>query len=160
EGGLEARLPNEPEWEKAARGAEGHLRFPWGDAADPDRANYHDAGIGGASVVGCFPSGASPLGAQEMSGSMWEWTRSLWGKEDDVPSFGYPYQGADGRENLEAGPEVLRVLRGGAFHSPERSIRSASRFGLPPEVVSPNCGFRVVVVPCSVAGDAGVGTGG
>lgn len=159
EGTLAATLPNEPEWEKAARGGEGHPRFPWGDAADANRANYQDAGVGGASVVGCFPSGASPVGAEEMSGGVWEWTRSLWGEDEERPSFGYPYHAGDGREDLEAGAGALRVLRGGGFHSPARSIRSASRFGLPPDTVSPNCGFRVVVVPSAAAGGAGSGAG-
>lgn len=155
DGRLAATLPSEAEWEKAVRGPEGHRAFPWGDGADANRANYQDAAIGRPSVVGCFPGGASPLGLEEASGNVWEWTRSLWGEDEQVPSFGYPYDAADGREALEAAPGVRRVLRGGGFHSPERSIRAASRFGLPPAVVSPNCGFRVAVVPGSPARDAG-----
>jgi formylglycine-generating enzyme required for sulfatase activity len=158
EGRLEAALPSEPEWEKAARGTEGS-RFPWGDAADANRANHYPAEIGTPSVVGCFPSGASPVGAEEMSGNVWEWTRSLWGEEDEVPAFGYPYDPADGREALDAPPSVRRVVRGGGFPSPARSIRAASRMGLPPDTVEANFGFRVVVVPCPLP-DGIEGTGG
>jgi formylglycine-generating enzyme required for sulfatase activity len=150
DGSLAAALPSEAEWEKAARGAEGHPRYPWGDAADPQRANYEDAGVGSASVVGCVPGGASPFGVEEASGNVWEWTRSLWGQDKERPSFRYPYDPADGREDWRAGDDVRRVVRGGSFHSPARSIRCSSRFGVLPAVVSPNFGFRVVVAPTAV----------
>jgi serine/threonine-protein kinase len=62
------RLPNSQEWEKAARGADGRA-FPWGNEHDPARANV---GTHGLRPVDDFASGASPFGALQMVGNVWE----------------------------------------------------------------------------------------
>ena len=132
--GWRITLPSEAQWEKAARGPDGSI-FPWGDDPDPNRANYLDTGIGSTSSVGSFPDGASrPYGCEDMSGNIWEWTRSLWGKDWQKPDFGYPYDPTDGRENMDAESEVLRVLRGGSFYYYENCVRCAARFWSYPNV--------------------------
>jgi formylglycine-generating enzyme required for sulfatase activity len=138
EAGQMITLPSEAEWEKAARGTDGQV-FPWGEEADPNRANYTDTGLGTTSAVGCFPGGMSPYGCLDMVGNVWEWTRSLYRD--------YPYDPQDGRENLEAGDDVLRVLRGGAFDGHTRLVRCASRLRLYPVNHDGRRGFRVVVPP-------------
>ncbi len=51
-----------------------------------------------------------------MSGNVWEWTRSLWGKDYGRAEFKYPYDPKDShREYVKAGHEVLRVVRGGSW---------------------------------------------
>ena len=67
------RLPSEAEWEKAMRGTDGRM-FPWGAAFDAAKLNSADAGPFSTMPVGSFPAGASPYGALDGAGQVYEWT--------------------------------------------------------------------------------------
>ncbi len=71
--GRKWRLPSAMEWEKAARGRDGRY-FPWGNEFDPTRLNSADRGPFATTPAGRFPQGASPWGALDMAGQVYEWT--------------------------------------------------------------------------------------
>jgi formylglycine-generating enzyme required for sulfatase activity len=137
--GWRVMLPSEAEWERAARGDADMRVFTWADdVPHPDRANYHETGIGRRSPVGCFPGGVSLHGCLDMVGNLWEWTRSIYAP--------YPYDPSDlQRANVKADDNEPRVLRGGAFDNTPRGARVASRNYDHPNNVSVESGFRVVV---------------
>ena len=170
----QVHLPSEAEWEKSARGGihipkeaiiqvaktsrweletiksyqnpDPQRAYPWGDEFDLNKTNASATGIASTSSVGSFIEGQSPYGLEELSGNVWEWTRSLWGK-----GYPYPESGKDlaERENLKADDNIARVLRGGAFDYDQNVVRCAFRSRSGPYFRFNFIGFRLVVSPSS-----------
>ena len=117
------RLPTEAEWEKAAiwdPEAGRARRYPWGDAYGPELANLGQRRLRPAPA-GSYPGGASPYGARQMLGDVWEWTSSDF---HGYPGFrSFPY-----REYSEVffGPEY-KVLRGGSWAVDPVAMRGTFR---------------------------------
>ena len=101
--------------------------YHWGKPFDADKAN-DERTVGETSAVGCYSAGCSPYGCEEMSGNVWEWTRNLWGKDLLKPDFVYQYKTDNlKREDLDAGDETWRVVRGGLWGNDRLNARCASR---------------------------------
>ena len=121
--------------------------YPWGDKPAPtgDLLNFWKTGLGTWSAVGSYPGGASPYGALDMAGNVWEWTADWYDGKYYADS---PRANPTGTANPTGPAEgELRVLRGGAFYLSASGVRCAYRDHLSPGYGDAVIGFRVVVSP-------------
>jgi formylglycine-generating enzyme required for sulfatase activity len=117
-----ARLCNEHEWERAARGADDR-EFPVGDRLDPDDANidetYGQGSLGLApDEVGSHPESRSPFGVDDMAGNALEWVSSA------VSGSGF-------------------VVRSGSYFHNAMTARSTNRTSLDSSFRDPRFGVRI-----------------
>jgi eukaryotic-like serine/threonine-protein kinase len=144
------RLPSEAEWEKAASWDEKNqlkYKFPWGDDfvysllnfCDKSCAFNHtntswDDGYSDTSPVGNYPSGASPYGALDMVGNVWEWVNDWYDSSyySNSPSSNPP------------GPESgqYRMLRGGSWFDDVSVVQTFNRILQEPSTSYYHFGFR------------------
>ena len=128
-----AQLPNEAQWERAARGGHEGLRFAWGDdlydAAGLPRCNVFRGRFPDAPVAGWAPQPVDAgsgepngFGLYNVCGNVWEWC-------------------------AETLADRQRPLRGGSFLCHDsycNRYRVSARSSNTPDTASSNIGFRVV----------------
>ena len=138
--GLPWRLPDELEWEKAARGADGRF-FVWGDQPEATWANLAGATASAPALaeVGGWPVDESVYGVRGLAGNARDWCANRWTVEGPpvVDGLLIPARLADDDPSL-------RSIRGGAWQSAMPLARAAARFASLPGRRPTPVGFRLV----------------
>jgi formylglycine-generating enzyme required for sulfatase activity len=89
------RLPSQAEWQLAAQGTDGRT-WPWGNEF---HGTWCNNSFERATPVDAFPKGASPWGAMDMVGNVWQMTN----------------------DQYFNGTNYFMIIRGGSFYRPESS---------------------------------------
>lgn len=139
----EIRLPTEAEWTVAAMwDTKLNQMSTWCPPVKKYWQNVQEVNINTPSPVGIFPEGASPCGALDMAGNVWEWCSSS--------RNAYPMQAHIIIKNIKPSSRDF-VLRGGSWKEAERfSGWNARSVASLPTTRLNNRGFRIFLCTRSV----------
>jgi formylglycine-generating enzyme required for sulfatase activity len=113
------RLPTAAEWEATARGADGRP-WPWGAVFDETRCQCAESGWGWTAPVLAHPQGASPAGAEQLAGNVWEWV-------------------------ADTTPDGWAIVKGGSYLDTGWGLRASRRQSADPARATPTTGFRIAI---------------
>ncbi|HYH90034.1 MAG TPA: SUMF1/EgtB/PvdO family nonheme iron enzyme [Solirubrobacteraceae bacterium] len=116
-----ARLPSADEWEALARGTDARA-YPWGETFDETCCNCAEALMGWTVPVTAHPAGASPFGAEQLAGNVWEWVS-------------------------DRTPDGWGVVKGGSYLDTGWGLRAARTQPADPARPTPTTGFRIAIDP-------------
>lgn len=128
--GMRITLPSEQQWQRAAQGEDGR-QYPWGNRFNASLCNTREGKVHKTTSVRRYVKGASPYGAMDMAGNVWEWCQST----------------VYSRVKGPVGENAERAIRGGSYSSKFVRVRNNHRVYLKPIARCGTIGFRVVAEP-------------
>jgi formylglycine-generating enzyme required for sulfatase activity len=157
-------IPNEAEWERAARGGLDGAEYAWGDELEPkgrQMANTWQGefpvqnllldGYARTAPVGSFPPNG--FGLFDMIGNVWEWTTDAYRDGHQVANGccgDAPVNLATIEPEEATAPIPRKVIKGGSFACAAnycRRYRPAARMHHPIDTGTSHIGFRCIVRP-------------
>ncbi|ASJ71308.1 formylglycine-generating enzyme family protein [Granulosicoccus antarcticus] len=143
------RLPSEAEWEHAARGGLGDVKFPWGDTEPDDtdtlpcniwQGTFPDTNSGADGYLSTAPARSfEPNGYElyNLCGNVWEWTADNYSNKSRNPKA---------RSRIRSMKDY-KLAKGGSFLCHKSycyRYRIAARTGSTPDSTTTHQSFRVV----------------
>ena len=121
-------------------------KYPWGNQPEQVinkkggiiyRANCEAAHAESLTSVGTFPLGCSPFGCSDMSGQVWEWTRTMY-------HWSNPIQPDKKNNRMDRANRDMMILRGGSRHKNHNLCSSRLKISAS-EYFNDNYGFRICI---------------
>jgi serine/threonine-protein kinase len=131
------RLPTEAEWERAAKGANQRM-YPWGNGEPNSGLCNFASNERSTTDVSAYAAGASPVGAFDMAGNVWEWCR-------DSYDAGFYKEGNNANDPCCDKATGRKVIRGGSWVNMADALRCTNRHSSAPDKKSGVIGFRTAL---------------